>query len=473
MKNYLRKNAKTINFKQKNKNKGCLDTSNIILLAFASGFFSRLLDSAGAPSMVNFVHFALVPGAWVVALFTTKSKDRKQLAIVEQLLWGLFILLATGIVSAFWNGAGIVNVALSFLLLAEPFMLLMTIIIIPMSWEKFKRFQIWIISFLYFHLFLMYIQYGLGFCNLPGDCDNIQGVLYRSGGGHPVAASIACCFALYNFATAKSLSIWFRILIFILGFTTIQLADAKQGVIMFVGAWIIVTILNIQNIRKTLIYLTSLSIFLIVFVWAINNIEALGAFNAWIRPELYGPDGEVTKVKLSGIRYTLSYFGSPINWLVGLGPGHTVGRMGGWMIRDYGDLLEPLGVTSVPDGQFTPISQLTWAYMGQSWLAESSSLFSPFWGWAGIWGDWGFLGLGAYLYLGSIVWRKLCLDNLSKLFMLATAICGFIFTQMEEPAYMMCVAVLIALRQQEYRIFQQIKSLRARRSQRVLIKKGD
>lgn len=455
MHNYLSLESKTTN--RNRKNQGYLDTSTIILLAFASAFFSRLIDSAGAPSIVNFVHFGLIPFAWIIALFTTTSKDRKQLTIVKELLLGLFFLLTSGVISAFWNGGGAINVVLSFLLLAEPFMLLMAIAVIPMSGKRLKKLQIWMTGFLFFHLLLMYVQYGLGFCNLPGDCDNIQGVLYRSGGGHPVAASIACCFALYNFATAKSQPIWLRVLIFIASFTTIQLADAKQGVVMFVGAWIIITILNIQNIRKTLVYLTSLAMFLSGFIWAIYNVEALGAFSTWIRPELYGSDGEVTKVKFSGIRYILAYFHSPVNWLVGLGPGHTVSRTGGWMIRDYQDLLEPLGVTSVPHGKITSIGNLTWSYMSQSWLAESSSMFSPFWGWAGIWGDYGLLGLGAYLYLASIVWRKLCSDNLSKLLMLATAICGFIFTQMEEPAYMLCVATLIALRWQENRIDKQIK----------------
>lgn len=453
MHNHFGSTSQAVNRK---KERLFLDVSTLILLTYASAFFPRLLASIGFPSIINFAHFALVPCTWAIAIATTRSKNKQQLAIVKELLWGLGLLFGCGLISAFWNGAGVINFVLSFLILSEPFMFLTAIIVIPLSDKSFTRLQTGIIVFLLFHLFLMYIQYGLGFCNLPGDCDNIQGVLYRSGGGHPVAASIACCFALYNFA-AKSQPIWLRAALFILGFITIQLADAKQVVVMFVGAWIILTFTNIQNIRKTIIYLITLTIFLLVFTWAINNIEALTAFKTWIRPELYGSDGEATKFKLSGIRYVLTFFTSPVNWLVGLGPGHSVSRMGGWMMRDYGHLLNPLGATSAPSGQYTSISQLVWYYTGQSWLAQGSSFFSPFWGWAGIWGDLGFLGLGTYLYLGSVVWRRVCADNTSKLLLLTVVICGFIFTQMEEPAYMLSVATLIALKWQKERISRSTK----------------
>ena len=79
-------------------------------------------------------------------------------------------------------------------------------------------------------------------------------------------------------------------------------------------------------------------------------------------------------------------------------------------------------------------------------------MFSPFFGWAGIWGNIGFLGVGAYLYLASIVWRRLCYDKLSKFLMLNVFVHGFIFSQMEEPGYMLFVAALIALQWQERRL---------------------
>ncbi|AFY76767.1 MAG: hypothetical protein IGR93_12645 [Hydrococcus sp. C42_A2020_068] len=440
------------------KRKESIKTSTIILFAFATAFFPRLLDSAGAPSIVNFFHFVAVPFAFIFALVKTRPTDRKQIAVVKQLLVGLWILLTVGFASALWNGAGAVNVVFGFLLLAEPFMLLIATISLPMSSESLERIRGWMTGFVFFHLFLIYVQYGLGFCHLPGDCDNIQGVFYRSGSGHVVGASVSCTFAIYYFVTAKTKPMWLRASVLVAGFLNIQLADAKQIVPIFALAFLILAIANVEQIGKALLYIIGIILFIVVFLWAVQNIEALSGFTTWARPEMYGPDGEATKLKLTGIRTIVSYFRSPVNWLFGLGPGHTVSRMGGWMLRDYSSLLSPLGATRVPIGETVPVSEIVWKDVAESWLANGSSFFAPFWGWAGIWGDFGFIGLGAYLYLCSIVWRRLCLDDLPKYFMLTVFVCGLIFTQMEEPAYMLYIASLIGLRWQEHQINKRIYS---------------
>jgi hypothetical protein len=428
------------------KKKGFVKTSTLVLFAFATAFFPRLLRAAP----LNFVHFATVPLAFGVALFQTRTKDPKQISITRELLGGLYLFFTISFASALWSGAGAINAILGFLLLAEPFMLLTAIVCIPMSPAIFERVRSWMVGFVGFHLFLVYAQYALGFCHLPGDCDNIQGVFYRSGSGHVVGSSISCTFGIYYLLTAKHRPIWLRILVFLLAFGNIQLADAKQVLLMFIVGFIIISLINIKNPLRTILYLIGITIFIIVFSWAIQNIEALSAFNTWNRPEMYGPDGEATKLKLSGIRIVLTYFHSPVNWLLGLGPGHTIGRLGGWMLRDYSSLLSPLGATRVPFGETVPVSELVWAYMASSWLANGSSMFAPFIGWAAIWGDFGFLGLGAYLYLCSIVWRRICPDDLPKYFMLTVFVCGLIFTQMEEPAYMLYIATVIGLRWQEH-----------------------
>ena len=67
-------------------------------------------------------------------------------------------------------------------------------------------------------------------------------------------------------------------------------------------------------------------------------------------------------------------------------------------------------------------------------------MFSPLFGWAGIWGDLGWFGLGTYLYLGFIVWRNLCLDDFSRFLVLTVVVYGFFLTQMEEPGFMLTIA---------------------------------
>lgn len=76
-------------------------------------------------------------------------------------------------------------------------------------------------------------------------------------------------------------------------------------------------------------------------------------------------------------------------------------------------------------------------------------MFMPLFSWAGIWGDLGFLGLGAYLYLGYIVWSRLAQDDFSKLLLLTMLVYGLILTQMEEPGQSFTVAILIGLQWHE------------------------
>lgn len=429
-----------------NKNKLYIKSSTLILLAFATAFFSRLLDTAGVPAAVNFLHFATVPTACSFVLLKTQAKNRSQISISKEILFGLFILLTVCFASALINSTGAVNAVLNFLLLTEPFMLLLALISIPMSSTSIKQFQSWLIRFVFFHLFLVYVQmFVLRLYRLPGENDNIQGIFYRSGAGHVVGASVSCTFAVYYFIAAKTHPLWLRVLVLIAGFGNILTSDAKQVLLAFIVAFTLLSLANLKDIRKVFLYVIATIVFVMAFTWAMENLQAFSAFKTWIRPEIYGMDGEATKLKSSGIRIILSYYHSPFNWLVGLGPGHTIGRLGGWMIRDYSNLLLPLGAT------ISPVGNDVWAYVTSSWLAEGSSMFSPFWGWAGIWGDLGFLGLGAYLYLGSLVWRRLCLDDLSKFLVLTVFVFGLIFTQMEEPGYMLFVAILIGLQWQERR----------------------
>ena len=92
-----------------------------------------------------------------------------------------------------------------------------------------------------------------------------------------------------------------------------------------------------------------------------------------------------------------------------------------------------------------PASADFWRVVETSYLPQESTVYFPLFTWAGIWGDLGILGLGAYLYLCSVVWCKLCLDDFGKFLLLSSASFGFILTQMEEPGHMLSVACLLGL----------------------------
>jgi hypothetical protein len=114
------------------------------------------------------------------------------------------------------------------------------------------------------------------------------------------------------------------------------------------------------------------------------------------------------------------------------------------MLGKYSDLLGPLGST------IHPASAAVWKAVAESWLGDQSSMFSPLFGWAAIWGDLGWLGLISFLYIWFVVWRRLCFDDVSKFLALTPLVSGFIFTQMEEPGYMIYVAAIIGLRWHEH-----------------------
>ena len=429
-----------------------IKSSTLLIIAFATVFFPRLIDSAGAPPVINFAHFAIVPFACTIAIFQTRTKNRNQISIAKALMSGLIFLLGVMTASALLNTAGAINVILGFFLLTEPFMFLLGIICIPMTQESFQRFRKWIVGFSCFHIVLALIQKILLDVGIMRTTtmtvvqDNIQGVFYLSGSGHVVGSSVSISFGLYYLLSNKNSPRWIRLLVFSASFMQLLFADAKQVLLVSLLSWLLLIILNVKDIKKTLQYIILAIVTLFILAWCIQNLELFRAFNTWIRPEIYGPDGEATLLKTASIRIIISYFKSPLNWLLGLGPGHTVGRLGGWMLPGYGNLLNPLGAT------IHPVSQQGWDAVEASWLGTSSSMFSPFFGWAGIWGNIGFLGLGAYLYLASVVWRRLCFDNLSKFLMLNIFVHGLIFSQMEEPGYMLFVAALIALQWQERRI---------------------
>jgi hypothetical protein len=426
--------------------RGFLKVTTLILIAFATAFFPRIIDAAGAPPAINFVHFAVVPLACGIVIVKTQVRNRKQISIAAELLFGLCVFLGVAAASALLNGAGIINVFLDYILLAEVFILLLAIVCVPLAIESFANFRAWALKFFLIHLLLALSQKVLLSVGILRHTrmtieDNIQGVFYLSGGGHVVAASVSIFASLYYLISAKTVSLWVRVAIFFAAFLQLLLADAKQVLLVALVAWLLLILSRVQDIKTTMQYVIAAVIVGFVLVWCVDNLEIFRAYKTWIRPEIYGPQGDATLLKNAPLRIIPTYYTSFWNWLLGLGPGHTIGRLGGWMIKDYASLLKPLGATS------HPVTDVIWDKWNGYYL--DSSFFSPFWGFAGIWGDLGFLGLAAYLYLWSIVWRRLCPDDFSRFIVFNVMLNGFIFTLLEEPGFMLSVAILIGLRWQE------------------------
>jgi hypothetical protein len=440
---------------QKQKKQIRFGSANLIIFAFSVAFYSRIFCSVTrAPSILNLAHFAIVPLVLAIVLFTSRSKDRHQMAIVYSFLLGLFFLLTIAIASALSNNAGLINAIVNFMMLGEPFIFLLAIVCIPMSLQsitKIKKWLFWsaLINFVLAALQKPLIDAGKLYANGFNGTDGCGGVFFVTGAGNYVSASVSVAFALYFFTDKKAFPLWIRIAAILAAFWQIMFSDSKQLLLAYGVAWVLLILLNTKNVAKTLKLLIALTIFGGGFLWCVQNLEAFAAFTAWVRPELYEPDGEAWYAKFYSVRSILSNYQSPLNWLFGLGPGHTVSRLGAWFLKDYWSILGPLGATT------NLIGREAIEFVNSFWLCYSSSLFSPIFGWAGIWGDLGFLGLGSYLFLAYLAWHHFCLNDALKITLLAVFVLGFVFTQMEEPGFMLSITFMLGLPWQEQRLRKQ------------------
>lgn len=438
----------------KPEKKAYLSSVTLIIISFVTVFFPRIISAAGVPKVINFVHFLAVPFALVVAIAKTPTKNKKQIAITWEIITACMVLLAVMLASALFNQAGIINVFLDFMILAEGFLMLLAIVCIPLTPAGFKKLRTCLLVSALINLVVALVQKPLIDAHLISTAqytpeDAIQGVFYLSGAGNYVSCAVSLAVGMYYFMNAKTASIWIRGLLLFAAFYQLLLSDSKQVLIAFVASWVLLLFFKYNAVDKALMYLITIVVLLSIFYWCIENveIESLEAYKWWFsRTELYGPNGEAVHTKFAAVPMILSYYKSPINWLFGLGPGHTVGRLGGWFFRDYWSLLGPLGATT------HPVTGEVWAEVLSNWLDQESSAFMPLFSWLGIWGDLGFVGLGSYLYLAYVVWSRLCLDDFSRFLMLTMFVFGVIFTQMEEPGQTISVAMLIGLQWHERRL---------------------
>lgn len=440
---------------QQRPRRGFYKGTTLVIAAFSIAFFARIFCSiTRAPSVLVHLHFLAVPFATAVILLTAKPKDQKQIATVQLLLLGLMTLFTIMVASALLNDAGLVNAIFSFLLSSGPYMLLAAIVCLPMALRSVERLQKWIIWSSFANMLLAFVQWFLlkaGRISANGldQTDGMAGVFFVSGAGNYVSATISAYFAIYYLLFVRAAPSWLKGITLIGALLQLQLSDSKQVMFALLSGVALLLPFTMKNVGKAFAYTIGCVLLIAGFYWCIQNLETFAAFSNYInKGGVWGPDGEAARIKPIAFEVIPRYFHSPLNWLLGLGPGHTVGRLGGWLLKENWRILGPLGATLHPASD----AVLTEYY--NSWLAMESTMFCPLFGWAGIWGDIGFLGLAAYLFLAWIVWRYLCFDNFSKFLILSTAMFGFIFTQMEEPGHMLYTATLIGLRWQERRIAQ-------------------
>jgi hypothetical protein len=443
------------------RKKGFISNSSLILIAYATAFFPRFLSSFGAPDIINFFHFIVVPAVSVFILFTVRTKTRSQISLVWDILIGMFLILLITIISAIVNQAGIPNIALQYLFQTEAFLFLAAMLAVPISGESFLKLKEYVLKFALCNLVLALAQSVLlpiGLYPKPAGGtiqDNITGVF--GGGGGSAANYVSCTvsfyFALYFFLNYKFVPRWIRIALLLSACYQVQVSDSKQIFMALALGYGLLLLTKVKDPLKLCVYVVAIVAVTVICSWALLNLklELLQPYQNWINRDIWGFDGLAARTKFAAFRILPSYFTSPLNWLIGLGPGHTVTRLGGWVMRDYQTILVPLGAT------IHPASQRIFDIISISYLPRESTVYFPLYTWAGIWGDIGIVGLSAYLYLCSIVWRRVCVDDFGKFMLLSTAILGCILTQMEEPGQMLTIACLLSIRWHEEREKKQLE----------------
>lgn len=441
-----------------------ISNSVLILFALGTAFFPRVLTYFGAPAPINFVHFLIVPAITLICILNSNLRSRRQAAIVQELIVASVILFICTMISAVVNNAGIANILLQYMIMAEPFILLMAVMSIPLAGKTLSRFRKWILIFGASNLILAIAQsilLPIGLYPRRGGTvqDNTAGVFAGSSGsaGNYVSCTLSVYFALYLFGTPK-IPQWVKAVVFVAALYQTYVSDSKQVFVAFIGGFFLLILSKIEEPVKIICYLVPFALLMSLFIWGLQNpdIEFLDTYRNWThRAHLYSFDGDAFQTKSAAFRIIPTHFESPLNWLFGLGPGHTVTRLGGWMIKKYASLLAPIGVSVHPVS--AEVFQVVW----DGWIAQESTIFFPLFTWAGIWGDLGIVGLLSYLYLCSVVWRHLCVDDVCRFIVLSTVVLGFILTQMEEPGQMLTAGCLIALRWHERKDMRQQRLVRS------------
>ncbi len=435
------------------KKKGFISNSSLILIAYATAFFPRFLSSFGAPPIINFVHFIVVTATSLYILVTIQTKKRSQMNLVWDILIGMFLILLVTVFSAVVNQAGLINIALQYLFQTEAFLFLAAMLAVPLAGDSFQRLKEYVLKFALCNLVLALAQSVLlpiGIYPKPSGGtiqDNITGVF--GGGGGSAANYVSCTvsfyFALYYFLNYKFVPRWIRITLLLAACYQIQVSDSKQIFMALALGYGLLLLTKVKDPLKLCLYIVFIVAVTIIAGWALLNLklELLQPYQNWINRDIWGFDGLAARTKFAAFRIIPSYFTSSLNWFIGLGPGHTVTRLGGWVMRDYESMLIPLGAT------IHPVSQRIFDIVTISYLPRESTVYFPLYTWAGIWGDIGVVGLFSYFYLCSIVWRRVCVDDFGKFMLLSTAVLGCILTQMEEPGQMLTMACLLSIRWHE------------------------
>ena len=219
------------------------------------------------------------------------------------------------------------------------------------------------------------------------------------------------------------------------------LADAKQVIIAFLPALFLLlfTTLTIHWKRA-------------VLVLPVLSGAVLGSFSYYrpLRMVLdwtlisQGAFGKIEALYLIARKFQAR----PAGWFLGLGPGNSISRIAFLAIEE--SVVKPGSPTNLVELRPAPATRELLQLTASNWLFSASSVWSGISSWLGLFGDLGFPGIGIYIWICTWLWKNMPRGHsweaaAARAVMVMAGVLGFLFSWLEEPGFMLTVALVVAL----------------------------
>lgn len=398
--------------------KSDLNKSYFIILGLSIMFFSRILETIGFNSLINFVHYAYFFILYILYYFIDVCNKRT--TKIQNYILFLIIYIS---LSTIFNSVGYLNAVISFFIISQPFMLISLMVNIDFKIiEKFLHF-IFIINAVF-----AYFQYII----LGYRVDEVKGIFLNMGAGHHICGAVAILAMIYYFCRIKKPSMkWLAIA---LQFIVVFLCDNKQSLFVLIVSFIALIIIGRIPLRKKVILLALLAILcFLIYLFGMTVFPAIRTYFELDR-DIYG---------LSKKLYIFQYLfnnGNILNVLFGYGAGMSVSRTAQNLV-DY-SFLSNFGAT------LSDMQAEIWLIQESNWITNSltgSSMFSLYFSYAGFYGDFGIVGLLLILYGYWKFMAKKCHNIPMQLVMIFFLFHGMVFQWLEEPQFVAIIVLFIMI----------------------------
>lgn len=408
----------------------------LLIAGVAMLFLSRAFVAyAAIPPAVNFLHFPLIFGAFVLS--RGKQRTSGQRAMERALAVSLTLAVASVVLSPTTPA---LQTALTWVVLVEPLLVVLTV------WHLTSRgLIVRAPRLLALSVVLAQVPVALFQWVLFGSGDEVQGFMVNQGAGHHLLGVLGltvAIVALNALLADNSTSRLAAVLLLVAGLALPVLADMRQGILVFIVVTIAMfgpaVVLGgkagssmVRRLAATGVLLGTLGIAAV----AANQAVALARQEPWRGSAVIDSKIETASIIATAMR------DQPLSPLVGLGGGATATRVA-W-------LATPLGSSSFLAGLDLPASPIA-GRLAELWVSNPqwvrSSASSPFSTWLGVFGDLGILGLAAYATSWLLVWR--CTASTrgrleTRALMLFLVILGLIGNWLEEPQLVVVAALLV------------------------------